>query len=308
MPAVLITGGTGLIGTALQKALLAKGYQVIVLSRNRNNIKSNQLSVRYSKWDIKKHYIEQEAIRRADYIIHLAGANVANGRWTKKRKKEIEESRVLSGALLVKALHETENNVKAVLSASAIGWYGPDPVVPNPQPFKETHPSYNDFLGTTCKSWEQAIHPVSDSGRRLVILRTGIVLSRQGGAYTEFRKPLNFGLSAILGNGKQMISWIHIDDLVRLYITAIENKNLNGVYNAVAPFPVNNEQLMSTISEIKKGFSIPFRIPEFALRIVLGEMSTEVLKSTTVSNEKIVKEGFDFLYPDINSAIRQLEE
>ena len=143
------------------------------------------------------------------------------------------ESRTKSSELIIKALKENSNKVKALVSASAIGWYGPD--ISNDNVFKETHKANNDFLGETCKLWEESIEPVATMGKRLVKLRTGIVLSKNGGALKEFIKPLRLGVAAILGNGKQMISWIHIDDLCRMYIEAIENESVNGVYNAVAP-------------------------------------------------------------------------
>jgi uncharacterized protein (TIGR01777 family) len=167
----------------------------------------------------------------------LAGAGIADKRWTKKRKKEIRDSRVKSSGLIVKSLSELPNNVKAVVSASAIGWYGADSVIPNPKPFREDDPPDAGFLGETCREWEAGIEPVTGLGKRLVKLRTAIVMSNAGGALKEFKNPLRFGVAPILGNGRQVMSWIHIDDLVRLYIAAIENEKLEGVYNAAAPYP-----------------------------------------------------------------------
>ena len=143
--------------------------------------------------------------------------------------------------------------MKAVITASAIGWYGPDPVIPNPNPFRETDPSSDDFLGSTCKLWEQSLEPVTALGIRLVKIRTGIVMSKKGDVLAEFRKPLRFGLATILGNGKQVMSWIHLDDLVRVYITAIENEKLHGAFNAVAPRPVTNKELVTTLAKKKRG-------------------------------------------------------
>jgi uncharacterized protein (TIGR01777 family) len=304
MATILITGGTGLIGTALTKALVAKGYDVIILSRSEK--KSSQPNISYAVWDVSKQTIDEKAIRKADYIIHLAGANVGEKRWTSKRKKEIVDSRVDSGRLLVKALKEIPNKIKAVISSSAMGYYGPDRQISNPQPFAETNPPYDDFLATTVVQWENAIKPVQDLGKRLVFLRTGIVLSNDGGAYNEFKKPLKFGIASILGSGKQTVSWIHIDDLIRLYIDAIENDKWNGVYNAVAPNPVSNQQLIKEMAKQANGFRIVVKVPSFVLKIVLGEMSLEVLKSTTVSSEKIQKQGFQFLFPTIQDAIKKL--
>lgn len=300
MATVIITGGTGLIGTALAKALVQKNYEVIIFTRNSRI--SLQKNISYARWDAYTQMIDEDAIKKADYIIHLAGANVAEKRWTVKRKQEIVDSRVQTGELIVKALKEIPNKVKAVISSSAIGYYGPD--FAGSKPFVETDLPFNDFLGSTVQQWEKAIKGVTETGKRLVIFRTGIVLSKEGGAYKEFKKPLKFGMAAILGNGKQMVSWIHIDDLVCLYREAIENENCEGIYNAVAPNPVSNKQL---IKEIAKGrFHISLKTPSLVLKLMLGEMSVEVLKSATVSSEKIQKEGFQFLYPAIDSAVKNL--
>jgi len=210
--------------------------------------------------------------------------------------------------LLLKALKENENKVKTIISMSAIGWYGPDPGLPGytDHSFIETDPASNDFLGTTCKQWEESIEPVERSGKRLIRLRTGIVLSNKGGAIKEFRKPLRFGLATILGSGKQIMSWIHIDDLVRLFIYSIENSNLSGAYNTVAPNPVTNKELILQLAKAKNNFYLPVHVPSFVLKIILGEMSIEVLKSATVSSNKIESTGFSFLYPTIQSAIQKL--
>lgn len=304
MATVLITGGTGLIGTTLTKALSEKGYDVIILSRNKKH--SPQKNISYSVWDVKNQTLDEEAIKNADYIVHLAGANVSGKRWSEKRKKEIVDSRVDSGKLLVKALNEIPNKVKAVVSSSAIGYYGPNADISDSKPFVETDLPDNDFLATTVVQWEEAIEPVKQLGKRFVLLRTGIVLSNEGGAYTEFKKPLKFGIASVLGSGNQIVSWIHIDDLVRLYIEAIEDEKYNGVYNAVAPNPVSNKELIKAIAKETKGFHITAKAPSFVLKIVLGEMSIEVLKSTTVSSEKVQKEGFQFLYPTIKEAVKNL--
>ncbi|HPH37574.1 MAG TPA: TIGR01777 family oxidoreductase [Sediminibacterium sp.] len=276
----------------------------------------NQTNLRYAQWNIDAQTIDESAIQQADYIIHLAGAGVADKRWSDARKKEIADSRINSCALIVKALSSIPNKVKGVISASAIGWYGPDNQLDDEgnastgldkRGFTEAANPYPDFLGNTCKAWEDSIAPVKAFGKRLVILRTGIVLSNQGGALVEFKKPLLFKTAAILGSGKQMISWIHVDDLCNQYIYAIENEQMNGVYNAVAPYPVSNQSL--TIELAKKicgSFYIPFYVPAFVLKIALGEMSIEVLKSATVSSHKIEAAGFHFQYPSIHDALNQL--
>jgi uncharacterized protein len=301
---VTITGGTGLIGKALKQLLLQKGYKVFILTRGK---KVNEENVEYVHWDIAKQEIDKRAITETDHIIHLAGAGIADKRWTKKRKREIVESRTKSGEFLVNALKTIPNDVKTVVSASAIGWYGPDPVVPNPNPFVETAPSADNFLGNTCRAWESSIAPVATLGKRLVIFRTGIVLSKEGGALKEFIKPIHVGVGAILGSGKQMISWIHIDDICRLYVEAIENNELSGIYNAASSTPVTNKELvMQLASRIRGRFFIPMHVPAFVLKTMVGELSIEVLKSTTVSNKKIRRAGFQFAFPTIDSAIEEL--
>ena len=306
---VLITGGTGMIGRALTRALLEGNYQVIILTRQVDMQKTGEGpgGLSYASWDPPGKEIDREAIARADYIIHLAGANVGAKRWTARRKKQIADSRVETGKLLANVLSTSPNKVKAVISASAIGWYGPDPEVPNPKPFSEEDPPSNDFLGLTCQEWEAAIEPVTSLGIRLVKFRTGYVLGNTGGMFVEFKKPVRFGLATILGSGKQMVSWIHLHDLVQLYLSAIRNETMQGAYNAVAPFPVSNKSLVLTLArQLKGSFFIPFYVPAFLLKWILGEMSIEVLKSATVSANRVRETGFTFAYPGIESAINRL--
>lgn len=319
METILITGGTGLIGKRLTSLLLQNGYSVIILTRSKAEASENfkledpqttgYHNLSFAEWNVKEQTIDRNAVEKADFIIHLAGAGVADKRWSDKRKKEIVESRTNSSVLIIKALSETSHHVKAVVSASAIGWYGPDPSIPNLKPFVESDQSNDDFLGQTCLQWEQSIDPVQKMNVRLVKLRTGIVLSTEGGALQEFRKPLRFGLSTILGSGSQIISWIHIDDLCRMYMQAVQDDKIQGAYNAVATHPVSNKKLNETLAIRQRGkFYIPIYVPSFVLKLMLGEMSIEVLKSTTVSNEKIRKAGFQFIYPDVEKAMADLIE
>ena len=301
MQTVLITGGTGLVGKNLTDHLIKKGYQVIVLTRSVKE-KNNSKNISYAAWDIARQTIDVKAVQSADIIIHLAGAGVVDKRWTDEYKKEIQESRTRSIKLIVDTLKQHPNQVKTIISSSAIGWYGPDKE--KGKHFIETDPHANDFLGQTCYAWEQSIDAALALNIRVCKLRTGIVLSKDGGALAEFKKPIRFGIAAILGSGKQMISWIQIDDLCRMFMYAIENNTMNGSYNAVSNTPVNNKQLTLALAEAVKGkHFIPIHVPSFLLKIVMGESSIEVLKSTTVSNTKITAAGFTFLYPSLKLAI-----
>lgn len=305
MPTVLLTGGTGLIGAVLTKKLTGKGYDVTILTRSPKVSEDKRVS--YARWDVGRQLIDEKAIAAADHIIHLAGANVGEKRWTQKRKKEIVNSRVKSGELICAALQKINHKVKSFVSASAIGWYGPDPVIPNPGPFTEEAPHANDFLGRTCYEWEQSVGSVVHQGIRLCYMRTGIVLSAGGGALKEFLKPLRYGIAAVPGSGKQIISWIHIDDLAELYIKVMENAVYEGACNAVAPHPVSTKHLVTTLAKAaNRNFYITVPVPAAALKMILGEMSIEVLKSTTVSSQKVQDAGFEFTYPDIDSTIGQL--
>ena len=304
MATVLITGGTGLIGAHLTGVLTRKGYQVIILTRQQPG-QPAEPQVKYALWDVKKQTIDTAAVQEADFIVHLAGAGVADKRWSAKRKQEIIDSRVQSSSLLIKALTEVSNKVRAVISASAIGWYGEDktPV----HPFVETDAPDEGFLGHTCKLWEESISPVTALQKRLVILRTGIVLDNKGGAFAEFKKPVFVGLAGILGTGKQVVSWIHRDDMANMYLQAIENELMQGIFNAVAPKPVTNQELTLLLAKAMKGkFYVSAHVPSFVLKAMLGEMSTEVLKSATVSCDKIRKAGFNFRFPAIEGAVDDL--
>lgn len=305
MATILITGGTGLVGSALTRALVAAGDDVIILTRGVK--KQQERGVGFATWDPLTGKIDEASIMKADHVVHLAGANVAEKRWTAARKKEIIDSRVESGKLLARAINAIANPVKSVVSASAIGYYGPDPAAADPRPFVEDDPPANDFLGTTSRNWEEAIASVTESGKRLVILRTGIVLSNYGGAYPEFKKTLPFRLASIIGNGNQIVSWIHIDDLVGLYMRAIKDGGWQGAYNAVAPVLVTNKQLTLAIARSAKKVFIPVHVPSIVLKTLLGEMSVEVLKSTTVSSEKAQAGGYQFKFNTIEEAVKNLE-
>ncbi len=304
MQTVLITGGTGMVGTSLTQLLLSKGYQVIILTRKPQTSPISNLT--YAVWDIAKGTIDPLAFEKADTIVHLAGAGVADKRWSKKRKQEIVDSRVMSGALLVKYLTAHTHQVKTVVTASAIGWYGPDTAESLMNGFTETDPVDGAFLGDTCKQWEDSVKPIETLGIRLVTLRIGIVLNKQGGALAEFIKPAKFGLATIFGTGNQMVSWIHHNDLCKMILFGIQTTSLKGVYNAVSPDPTSNKDLIIAITKKLRGFYLPIPVPAFVLNIMLGEMSIEILKSAKVSSNKIQEADFKFDYPTLDSALHEL--
>ncbi|OQP47778.1 TIGR01777 family protein [Niastella yeongjuensis] len=305
MATILITGGTGTIGKSLSKVLVEKQHEVIILTRHPRPASG---AVSYAAWDPANQSIDIAALQKADFIINLAGAGVADKRWSKKRKKEIVDSRVQSGQLLVKAMQENTNKVQAVISMSGIGFYGDDNKRnPSQKFFTESDPADPGFLGDTCVQWENAIRPVTALNKRLVIFRCGIVLSNEGGALAEFKKPVKAGVATFFGSGDQVTSWIHIDDVCRLFALAIEKERIRGEYNMVAPEPVTNKHLMLTLAKKMKGkFYIPVYVPSFLLKLVLGELSIEILKSARVSCEKIKSSGFQFLFPTLEVALDDL--
>ncbi len=307
MKTVLLTGGTGFIGKELSKALEEKGYRVLIFTRSAAKYAAGTATIRYASWNPLNGTLDETALSEADYIIHLAGAPVAEKRWTVRRKKEITESRVQGGSLIAAALERVPNKVRAVISAAAIGWYGPDKAVQGiEKKFSETDPPAPGFIGDSCRQWEESIQPVRKTGKRLVIFRSGIVLHRSGGMLKRFLGPLRMGLAPVLGNGRQVISWIHMEDMVAMYLKALEDESMEGVYNAVAPNPVTNRTFVLTLARMRRKFFLPVRVPAFLLKIALGEMSTEVFKSATVSADKILGTGFQFRYSHIGDALAGL--
>ena len=307
MAVVLISGGTGLVGTNLTRHLIERNFQVIILTRNKNSVSENP-AISYSYWNVEKQILDADVVKKADHIIHLAGAGVMDKSWSADYKKTIVESRTKTAELIIKKLKETDHHVKTFVSASAIGIYGPDPKpLGRKEGFIESDLPSHDFLGETCVLWEAASEPVKDLGIRRVVLRQGIVLANEGGAFKEFKSPLKFGIATIFGSGRQVISWIHIDDVCRMFCESIENEFTQDVYNAVAPEPIVQKKFMTILGEkLKDKFFIPMYIPAFILKLILGKRSVEILKSATVSDKKIKATGFTFLYPSTEAALADL--
>lgn len=299
MATVLITGGTGLIGKHLYMRLQERGYKVTILSRT----KSTEEQIPSFKWDINEFKIDHEAIATADYIIHLSGINIGEKRWTPKRKQQIIESRIKSGQLLFNEIQKQNKDLKAFISASAIGYYGS---ITSEKIFKETDPPGNDFLGKTCKKWENIADRFQDAGIRTVKIRTGVVLTKRGGALSKMVMPVRKGFGAVIGSGKQYLPWIHIDDLCGIYIRAIEDSKMRGAYNAVAPEHTTNKEFTKSLAGIlQKPLWLP-NIPAFVMKLVFGKMSEILLQGSRVSSEKIQATGYKFLFPGLEPALYQL--
>ena len=297
---VLITGGTGLIGRHLTSLLLKSGYEVAHLSRSKDAIPGIPVFL----WDLKKDFIEEGALDQVDVIVHLAGADVAEKKWTQERKRILKSSRVETAGMLYRYLIKNQHQVKSFISASGIAIYGHD--TGGIELMEDRKRLGDDFLSTLTKSWEEAADQFSSSDLRVVKLRTGLVLSPDGGALKKLLTPIKFGVGAALGSGEQYMSWIHIYDHIRFIQYAIENPLISGVYNAVAPHPVTNREFMQSLAKnMKKPFFLP-NVPGFGLRLYLGEMASMLLGGNKVSSKKIEASGFLFKYPTLKEALNNL--
>ena len=294
---ILITGGSGLVGKHLTMLLLDKGYTVSHLSRKETHIPQ----VKTFLWDVNKGQIDAGCINNIDIIIHLAGAGIADDRWTDERKKEIISSRTKSIELIYSLLKKHPHQVKKIISASATGYYSDR----GDELLTEKSPPTVDFLARSCVYWEQAVDKGEDLGLEILKFRTGVVLTEEGGALKQLAFPVKFGFGVALGSGQQWIPWIHLQDAIEMYLFGIE-KPITGVYNMVAPNPVTNLKLTVAIAmQLNRPLWLP-GVPAFALKLAMGEMSTIVLSSTKVSAEKIKAAGFQFKFPTIKEALRQI--
>jgi len=294
---VLVAGGSGLIGLELISLLKEKGYGIHVLSRSKKNIAGTVVF----KWDIEKRYIDPEALRGVHTIINLAGSGVAEKAWTAERKADLLNSRVQSTRLLFDALSSYAHTVETYISPSGIGIYpeGNDWLT-------EETPQASTFLAGICRQWENEAQTFKEKRIRTCIFRFGLVLSPKGGMLKELLTPFKFGIAPVFGNGKQWQSWVHMDDVCNALLFVVENKNISGIYNLVAPQPVSNVEMINTIQSIKKGFSIKAPVPQFVLRLFLGERAEIVASNQKVRSDKIEKAGFVFKYPNVTDALRNL--
>lgn len=297
MKNILISGGTGFIGLHLIEYLLAVDAEInlTVLVRSMEGLTPKR-NVTYALWDVEKKYIAPEVSAEIDTIIHLAGANVAEDRWTEKRKEILLKSRTESGALLTEWVKTKGRHVKTFVSASGIGWYGEGK--PG-QVFSEPDPVGSDFLAEVCRLWEASTESLENLGVRLVWIRTGLVLDPSGGMWKELEKAFTFCVAPRFGSGKQIYSWIALQDIVKLYVFAAKNATVQGPINAVSPNPVTQLALAKVLLRKKSSMHLVLPIPAVLLQTVLGELSIELLKNANVSAEKALKEGFVFAQPHI---------
>ncbi len=291
MAKILITGGTGLIGNKLTQLLIDRNHEVVILSRKPSQ--KNEF-----KWDISKNFIDEKAFENIDFIIHLAGAGIADERWSNERKKELIDSRVQSANLLFQKVKEFKTQLKGFISASGIGYYG---AITSSEIFEETSKPANDFLAEICIKWEAVAMQFSNEQIPVTILRIGVVLSSTGGALKKMTTPV----ITPLGSGKQYLPWIHIDDLCKMYINTVEN-NLVGIYNAVAP---DHQTSYSFSKQLAKSFQKPFvniPVPNFLLKIMFGEMAIILLEGSRISSKKIENSGFSFQFRTLEKALVSL--
>jgi len=294
---ILITGATGLVGTELKKHLLNKGYEVNTLSRKKGNDPNSFV------WDVYKEKIDSNCLNGVDAVIHLAGEPVADKKWTDERKKQIIDSRVKSTELLFKTIKsKPDHQIKSFVSSSAVGFYGDcgDEILT-----EESSNGYG-FLAECCKLWEDAVDQGKKLSLRIVKLRTGIVFSTKGGALPQLAQPVKLFAGAPLGTGKQWTPWIHIDDMVEMYIDAVENLKMENSYNACAPFPVTNSALTKAIAKQLHRPVWPIKVPKKALALLLGERVEAVLMSNNTSAQKILDAGFKFKFTHLEDALKDL--
>lgn len=294
---VLVTGATGLIGKSLVKKLQEHGHTVHILSRKKSS------NPNFFLWNPEKNFIEDEAFEGIEAIIHLAGASIAK-RWTTGYKKELYSSRIESAKLLKSYCEKHQVALQCFISASGINYYGTCTL---PEILSEDHEVLkHDFLAKLCQEWEEAAFSFHSIAKRIVCLRTPIVLAKDGGSFLALKKITDFNLASPVGKGTQWMNWIHLEDLVNLYIFVLEHKSMNGSYNALADESITNKEFMRQLATQRKKLFLPIPVPGFLLAVLLGEMSSIILEGSRASNHKIKNEGFLFAYPQIEKALQAL--
>ena len=298
MPKVIITGGTGLIGTKLTSLFEQSGYEVFILSSRKKTDKKNIIY-----WDYATKDAETNFLKNTDCIIHLAGENIGKKRWTKKQKEKIITSRVNSLMFLKELFKTTGEFPKVLISASATGYYDSKP---SSHVFTEDDPPGKDFLSNVCIKWEQAADSFLELGARVVKFRIGVVLTDKGGMLPQLVSLTRLMIGSVAGSGRQIVPWIHIGDLISLMFAAVSGNKFNGVYNAVAPQQVTNKVFMNTLASVlNKRIWLP-PVPSWVIKLLFGEMSVIVLKGNRISSKKIINSGYKFQYSVLQHALEEL--
>lgn len=295
---ILITGGTGLLGKILTKELQNQGHHVSILSRNPEKVKG----VKAFYWDVEKQEIDEQCLDGIDTVIHLAGEGIADKKWTFKRKQEIIDSRVNSIQLIYQLMSKNQNRVKAVVSASAVGFYGDraDEIL------TEESNKGTGFLSDACHFWEEAVDEGQQFEIRIVKLRIGLLLTSKGGVLAPFKLMVNTFTAMNFGNGRQWFPWIHADDLVGMFAWAVNDDKITGVFNATAPTPVTNSVFTKTLAKVLKKPFWPFQIPVFMLKMILGERKELLLMSNKTDSKKIQQAGYVFKFVDLKKALEDI--
>lgn len=294
---VLITGASGMIAKELAKKI-GKEYEIRFLTRKKEHDHEYE-------WDIRKGNIDETALENVSHIIHLAGANISEKRWTPERKRELISSRVDSAELLRTALRKNKLKLKSFISASGINFYGTET---SEKIYTESDPPGNDFLSEVVVLWERAADDFKeqDLAERVVKIRTAVVLSEKDGALKKMIPPIQYYIGSPLGSGQQYMPWIHVEDICSIYELALKNSAMNGAYNAVSPQHATNKDITKKIAKIlKKPLFMP-NVPGFVLKLIFGELATAILEGSRASSQKIQNAGFHFKFPDLNEALENL--
>lgn len=299
---IIVTGATGLIGGELCNALVSRGNEVTIFTRNIESAK-NVLGEKfnYVKWNYRNPAEWQKSLLDKDAVIHLAGANLFAKRWTENYKKEILESRRISTKNLVAGLKNSGSKVKVFICSSGVGYYGSR----GDETLTENATAGNDFIADVVTKWEGEAAEASAFGVRTAMLRQGIVLSKKGGALTKFLPPFKFFIGGALGNGRQFFPWIHIDDLIAICLFILDNEKVSGAVNTVSPQTIRMQDFAKALGKVLKRPSL-FNVPKFALRMLLGEAASTILSSQRVMPKKLIKLGFKFKFENLEDALKDL--
>lgn len=294
---ILVTGSTGLVGSVLIPALESKGHRIVRLVRNAPKNKETEIF-----WDPEKGTLNADELEGLDAIVHLAGENLAEGRWTEEKKRRIRESRVKGTRLLSEALAKLKRKPEVLVSASAVGFYGNR----GDEILTEQSASGSDFVAEVCREWELATQPAAQAGVRVVNLRFGVIFASEGGALKKILLPFKMGVGGKLGSGRQYMSWITLDDAVGVIEFALENEKLRGPVNTVAPDAVTNKEFTKALGSALSRPTI-FPVPAFALRLAFGEMADEtLLTSQRVEPARLKEEGYVFKHPELKTALQHV--